>query len=258
MAKYEDYVNQVEGGLDAELDDAANVQAARLDDATPQVDWEDRYKELEKLNSRQAQTLGDQRKMIDEFITNPTPSEEPVVAETAAPITVDDLYANPDEAVRRAVESHPAIAEARKATEQFKQRELETELDQFNERHPDFSEIKVDPAFSNWVEDNSTRKELYSRGNSYDLSAADALLSLYKAEKGIKAVQDEATQRRAIEVASLEDSSSQQVAAPAQYSRTEFIAKKTRAAQGDLECEAWINANAAGYRIALGSGNVRD
>ena len=257
MARYEDYVKTVEGGLDAELDDAANVQAARLDDATPQVNWEDRYKELEKLNSRQAQTLGDQRRMIDDFIINPTPTE-PVIAETAAPITVDDLYANPDEAVRRAVESHPAIQEARKATEHFKQRELETELDKFNERHPDFSEIKVDPTFSNWVDDNSTRKDLYRRGNSYDLSAADALLSLYKAEKGIKAVQDEASQRRAIEVATLEDSSSRFVSEPARYSRQEFIAKKTRAAQGDPEAEAWINANAAGYRLALGSGNVRD
>jgi hypothetical protein len=258
MAKYEDYVKKVAGGLEAEIEDAAGQEAARIDDATPQIDWENRYKELEKLNSRQSKTLGEQRKMIDDFIVSPTPAPEPVIAEESRPITIDDLYANPDEAVKKAVESHPAIAEAKKITEKFQSNELERQMGEFTTRHPDFPEIKDEPEFRNWVEDNDTRKDLYVRGNSYDLSAADALLSLYKAEKGITAIRTEDEQRRAIEAASLEDSSAAFVAPTTQYSRSEYIAKKMAANQGNLEAEAWVNANSAPYRIALGNGQVRD
>jgi hypothetical protein len=195
--------------------------------------------------------------MIDQFTTNPTPNES-VSAEESAPITVDDLYADPDEAVRRAVESHPAIQEARDATASMKQRELNDQMDQFNTRHPDFGDIKTTPEFSNWVADNPTRGDLYNRGNAYDLSAADALISLYKAEKGIAQITAQETSRVAIEAATLEDSTAEVVAAAPAFSRQEFVAKKTRAAQGDLEAEAWINANVANYRAALVNGQVRD
>ena len=86
MAKVEDYMpggqqDPAGGVLEEEITDATQQQQARqrdpqtgqfVADATPQINWEERYSELEKLNSRQAQTLGDQRKMIDEFITNPS------------------------------------------------------------------------------------------------------------------------------------------------------------------------------------------
>ena len=116
MARIEDYLPGGEkdpnrqGGdlLDNSINDAAAQQQARLNDGTPAVDWETRYKELEKLNSRQAQTLGEQRKLIDEYIlSNPTPSTSQQPPEAPQPITVDDLYEDPNAAIQRAVESHP-------------------------------------------------------------------------------------------------------------------------------------------------------
>ena len=70
MAKYEDYITRGEDGLDREIDSAQVQQQERARDpetgqfvandteavtSTPDVNWQDRYSELEKHNSRQAQ-----------------------------------------------------------------------------------------------------------------------------------------------------------------------------------------------------------
>ena len=94
MATLEDYLpggdndpNAPAGGLDAEIKSADDDQQARVDDVTP-VDWETRYKNLEKLNGEQSQTVGEYRRVIDDYILNPTPASEPVVEELK-PITSD-------------------------------------------------------------------------------------------------------------------------------------------------------------------------
>ena len=272
MAKIEDYLpggsrdpNRGGDALDANITDAQNQQTARQEQprdpetgqfTSTQVDWEQRYKELEKLNSRQAQTLGEQRKLIDEYITgNPTPESEPEPqTESYQPITVDDLYEDPNAALQRAVDAHPAIREARKLTEQYQKDARDREADGFRERHPDYQEIAQSPEFQNWVVGDPTRVSLYSRGNEYDFSAADALFRLYKAEKGIAQVQEQ----KDIETAELVSSSGEMVQEPPRYSRGEYIEKLMKAKQGDLDAENWVKRNAAGYRQALASGNVRD
>lgn len=257
MAKYEDYVKQVQAddGIEGEIQDAGAQQQARQDDATLSVDWQQRYAELEKLNSRQAQTLGEYRKTIDEFITNPTPDAEAnKSAEALSPITVDDLYDDPNAAVLKAVESHPAIQEAKELKERIERDSRQAELDAFAGRHSDYQEIGASPEFQNWVAENPTRIDLFQRGNAYDFSAADALFSLYKAEQGLTQVNDAA----AIAQAELVTGSGEMVAEEATYSRSEYINTLKRAKQGDLEAEDWVKAHAANYRMALGSGNVRD
>lgn len=272
MAKIEDYLpggsrdpNRGGDALDANINDAANQQQARQEQprdpntgqyvASTPIDWEQRYKELEKLNSRQAQTLGEQRKLIDEYIVgSPTPESKPEPQESYQPITVDDLYEDPNAALQRAVDAHPAILEARKLTEQYQKDQREREADSFRQRHPDYQDIASSPEFQNWVVNDPTRVSLYSRGNEYDFSAADALFRLYKAEKGIAQVQE----RESIEQAELVSSSGEMVREPPKYSRGEYVEKLTRAKQGDLQAEDWVKRNAAGYRAALASGNVRD
>ena len=274
MARIEDYLpggqkdpNRGGDSLSANINDAQRQQEARQDqprdpetgqfvsDSTP-TDWEQRYKELEKLNSRQAQTLGEQRKLIDEYIvgTSSTPQPEPEPQESYQPITVDDLYEDPNAALQRAVDAHPAIREARKLTEQYQRDARDREAESFRERHPDYQDIAQSPEFQNWVVGDPTRVSLYTRGNEYDFSAADALFRLYKAEKGIAQVR----QQQSIEQAELVTSSGEMVREPPKYSRGEYIEKLTRSKQGDLDAENWVKRNAAGYRRALASGNVRD
>ena len=262
MANIADYLpggekdpNAPADGIDAEITDAQEQQSARLSDSTPSVDWQKRYQELEKLNSRQAQTLGEYRRTIDEFISSPTSTEQAAPQDTSPkPITWDDLSEDPDEAVRRAVESHPAIQEARQLKKKSEEAERERAIAEFQSRHSDYTEIAQSPEFQNWVVESPTRVELYTRGNQYDFSAADALFSLYKAEKGL----NQAKVAEDISQAELVSSSGEMVQEPPRYSRSEYIAKLQAARQGNLEAEAWVKRNAAGYRKALESGNVRD
>jgi hypothetical protein len=275
MARIEDYLpggskDPNAGGdlLQGNIEDAQQQQQHRqerprdpetgqfVSSAPPPTDWETRYKELEKLNSRQAQTLGEQRRIIDSYIMEEsstpgyaTPQEPP------SPITADELYEDPEGALNRAVERHPAIQEARKIREQFEAQQRDNQFHEFTKRHPDYSDIGATPEFQNWVADDPTRVELYNRGNQYDFSAADALFRLYKAETGIA----QAQQRQDIETAELVSSSGEHMPAePPKYSRSEYVGKLMRAKQGDLDAEDWIKRNAAGYRQALATGNVRD
>lgn len=252
--KYEDYVKGSQDELSEEIKDAASQQEARAEPSTPSVNWEERYKELEKLNSRQAQTLGQYRQTIDEFITNSTSSNPSTEDEEPTPISWEDLSEDPNAAVLRAVESHPAIREARTLKDQMVKQERERSLASFSERHPDYQDIAQSPEFQNWVVDSPTRMELFQRGNQYDFNAADALFSLYKAEQGLT----QSRQREEISQAELVSSSGELVQEPPKYSRAEYINKLKRSKQGDLEAEEWVKRNARGYREALMSGNVRD
>jgi hypothetical protein len=260
MANIADYLpggaSDPEGGINDEIKDAQGQQEARQDDATPAVDWEQRYSELEKLNSRQAQTLGDYRRTIDDFIVNPTPTNVAAdQTEEPATFSLDDFYDHPDEAIRKVVESHPAIQDARNIKANYEQDRKQAELNQFAEKHPDYADIGKSPEFQNWIMESPTRQDLFRRGDQYDFSAADALFSLYKAENGltqVKAQQD-------IQQAELVSSSGELAPAEVpQYSRSEYINNFKRAKQGDLNAEEWVKTHAAGYRMALQAGNVRD
>jgi hypothetical protein len=253
MAKYEDYVVRSEDGIDQEITQAQKEQQTRQTDSTS-VDWETRYKELEKLNSRQAQTLGEYRQTIDTFIANPTPSTPDTSNEPPKPITYDDLIEDPNAAISHGVDAHPAIQEIRALRDQLEADKIEAELNKFATKHSDYKEIYSSPEFQNWVVENPTRIDLHNRGNTYDFNAADALFSLYKAEKGMA----QAQQNQRIQDAELVNSSGQMVIEPPKFSRSEYIYKLTRSKQGDLDAEAWVNANRAQYRMALEAGNVRD
>jgi hypothetical protein len=268
MAKFSDYVVVGDDGIAVEIDAAAQAQQERErdpvtgqfvadtphPDATPNVDWEKRYSELEKLNSRQAQTLGEYRHTIDEFIASPTPSNEPDPSIAPSPITVDALYEDPDAVINKAVENHPAIQEARAMKLAMENQQRLADQETLRTKHPDLNEIAKSPEFQNWVVEDRTRVDLYKRGDSYDLGAADALFSLYKAEKGMTQVKTQ----QAIQQAELVTSSGEMVQEPPRYSRSEYINKLKRSKQGDLEAKEWVQANVANYRLALQANNVRD
>lgn len=272
MASYEDYAKkylQQEGdtGLEGEKAEATSQETERPRNpdngqfaaSTQDIDWENRYKELEKLNSRQAQDLGNYRKIVDEYIAHPTPATDAVnVNEEPQTISVDDLYDDPNAAIAKAVESHPAIREARETKAKLEAEAAAKEFGAFQERHGDFQEIAADPAFKNWVFENQTRLALAQTADRGDLTAADALFSLYKAERGLSQSQTSQQQAEAVAHASLEGGYGAEPPAPETYSRSAMLEQKIRAKQGDLAAERYVNQHAAAYRKALGSGNVRD
>jgi len=258
MAEYKDYIKPKEGTpeeVSAEITEAAAQQQARDDDATP-VDWEERYKDLEQHNSRQAQDLGRYKQLMDEYILSPTPAEvTPVERE---PITIDAFYENPDEAISKAVESHPAIQEAKQIKVDRENDLLKEAQVSFEKKHTDYTKILSTPEFANWLNDDATRVDLARRANAYDFSAADALFTLFKAEQAVRTVQAEVTVQKELEQASLEAAGAGEPPAPVLYSRVEFREQMIRAKQGDPKAERYVSGNIAKYRQALADKNVRD
>ena len=142
------------------------------------------HQEAEKLIGKQAQEVGEVRKLADELIkqnlagkTQPIKEEEPEV----------DFFENPQAAVRKTVDNHPDVLAARQASQEFKKMQIQQKLAQ---EHPDFAQIVQDQAFANWVKSSPVRISLYAKADGeYDYDSANELLSTYKQLRGVKAKQ---------------------------------------------------------------------
>lgn len=145
------------------------------------------HQEAEKLIGKQAQEVGEVRKLADELIKQnltskqqPTKEEEPEV----------DFFENPQKAVQKTVDQHPDVIAARQAAMEFKKMQIQQKL---AKEHPDFAEIVQDQEFANWVKSSPVRIGLYAKADGeYDFDSANELLSTYKALRGVKAKQTEA------------------------------------------------------------------
>jgi hypothetical protein len=142
------------------------------------------HQEAEKLIGKQAQEVGEVRKLADELIkqnlagkSQPVKEEEPEV----------DFFENPQAAVRKTVDNHPDVLAARQASQEFKKMQIQQKLAQ---EHPDFGQIVQDADFVNWVKSSPVRIGLYAKADGeYDYDSANELLSTYKQLKGVKAKQ---------------------------------------------------------------------
>ena len=142
------------------------------------------HQEAEKLIGKQAQEVGEVRKLADELIKQnlagkpqPIQEEEPEV----------DFFENPQEAVRRTVDNHPDVLAARQAGQEFKKMQIQQKL---AAEHPDFGQIAQDADFVNWVKSSPIRIGLYAKADGeFDYDSANELLSTYKQLRGVKAKQ---------------------------------------------------------------------
>ena len=142
------------------------------------------HQEAEKLIGKQAQEVGEVRKLADELIKQnlagkpqPIKEEEPEV----------DFFENPHAAVRKTVDKHPDVLAARHASQEFKKMQIQQKLAQ---EHPDFGQIAQDADFVNWVKSSPIRLGLYAKADGeFDYDSANELLSTYKQLRGVKAKQ---------------------------------------------------------------------
>jgi hypothetical protein len=138
------------------------------------------HQEAEKLIGKQAQEVGEVRKLADELIKQnlgsrqQTRQEEPEV----------DFFENPQKAVQRTVDNHPDILAARQATLEMKRAQIQQRLAQ---THPDFGEIAKEQDFANWVKSSPVRIKIFEQADSgYDFDSANELLSTYKQLRSVK------------------------------------------------------------------------
>ena len=145
------------------------------------------HQEAEKLIGRQAQEVGEIRKLTDELIkTNLNKNTQDTQVEPEV-----DFFEDPKKAIQKTVESHPDVLAARQAAQEFKKMQIQQKL---ASEHPDFTEVVNDPGFAEWVKGSKVRLDLYAKADTeYDFDSANELLSTYKALKGVKAKQTEET-----------------------------------------------------------------
>jgi hypothetical protein len=190
-----------------EMPSELEAEEAKLPEAVPDTKPElpDRYRnkslediikmhqEAEKVIGRQAQEVGEVRKLADELIkqnlgakSQPVEKEEPEV----------DFFEDPKKAIHKTIETHPDVLAAREASAQFRVLQAKQKLAQ---THPDYEQVVQNEDFTNWVKSSPIRIGLYAKADAEaDFDAANELLSTYKELRGVrtKQVEQQATAAR--------------------------------------------------------------
>ena len=142
------------------------------------------HQEAEKLIGKQAQEVGEVRKLADELIKQNLGSRQQQTRQEEPEV---DFFENPQKAVQRTVDNHPDILAARQVTLEMKRSQIQQRLAQ---EHPDFGEIAKDQDFANWVKSSPVRIKIFEQADSgYDFDSANELLSTYKQLRTVKSKQ---------------------------------------------------------------------
>lgn len=143
--------------------------------------------EAESLMSRQADELGQQRKLMQSLIeaqnnaTDTTPPEEPVAQE-------DNFFDDPVNAVNKAIENHPDVIKAREERMGNVQKH---NLDSLDKAYPDWQETVKDSSFQKFIGDSATRTEMFRKADSeYRSDLAIELFDWYSQTKMSSATQE--------------------------------------------------------------------
>jgi hypothetical protein len=144
------------------------------------------HQEAEKLIGKQAQEVGEVRKLADELIKHNLGNTPTATKEQEPEV---DFFEDPKKAIQATVDRHPDIIAARQANGDFKKMQVQQKL---SKEHPDFVEVAQDPEFANWVKSSPIRLGLWAKADGeFDYDSANELLSTYKELRGVKAKQTE-------------------------------------------------------------------
>lgn len=152
------------------------------------------YQELEQAFGRQGQEVGELRRLADEVIRAKI---QPAPVQQAEPEDEDidevEFFANPKQAIQKAIDRHPKVQQAVALTQQLGQRSNQQRM---LEKHPDALEITNSEEFKQFVSASPLRQKLFVAAHKmYNLEAADELLSTFKELKSVR--QTQATERTA-------------------------------------------------------------
>jgi hypothetical protein len=147
------------------------------------------HQEAEKLIGKQAQEVGEVRKLADELLKQSLASNnKPQHIEQQEPEI--DFFEDPKKAIQKELSAHPDVIAAREAALTFKKMQIQQKL---NSDHPDFTQVVQDPEFVNWVKSSPVRMGLYAKADAeYDYDSANELLSTFKQIKSVKAKETKA------------------------------------------------------------------
>ena len=138
------------------------------------------HQEAEKLIGKQAQEVGEVRKLADELLKQNLGSKQQQV-EVEPEV---DFFENPQKAVQNTIDKHPDVLAARQAGMEFKRMQIQQKLAQ---DHPDYTQVVNDSEFQNWVKSSPIRLGLYAKADGeFDHDSANELLSTFKQLRGVR------------------------------------------------------------------------
>jgi len=182
------------------------------------------HQEAEKLIGKQAQEVGEVRKLADELLKQNLSSKQQRIQEEEPEV---DFFENPQKAVQATIDKHPDVLAARQASQEFKRMQIQQKLAQ---DHPDYSEVVNDSEFQNWVKSSPVRLGLYAKADGeFDYDSANELLSTFKQLRGVKAKETEkasdATRAKSMKAAQVDVGGSGE-SSKRVYRRTDLIRLK--------------------------------
>jgi len=194
MATFEDPIQEEELELEEEV--VEEQQEPEVEEATPEPEIPEKYRgksladivkmhqESEKLIGRQAQEVGEVRKLADELLKrelSQKKSIEPQEEETDPSL---NYFEDPVGAVNKAVDSHPAIQEAKQQAFAYKQQQVTQRL---RNEFSNFDDVVQDQNFFKWIEASPIRTRLFTEAHSqYDYDSDAELLSTWNAMNPVK------------------------------------------------------------------------
>jgi hypothetical protein len=143
------------------------------------------HQEAEKLIGRQAQEVGEVRKLADSLLKQQLEAKHDKQPEPAQEI---DWFDDPQKAINQALESNPVL---RQLQEQQAVQAQRAALDVIEKTHPDFVSVAQSEDFQQWVAGSKVRQRLYNDANNYDADSALELLDNYKSLRGLKQQKEE-------------------------------------------------------------------
>jgi len=178
------------------------------------------YSELEKQYGKQAQELGETRKLADQLVQRELQTAQSAPKADEADDEDEFDYDNPLKSIDRLVEK-----KLRPVTEKLSANDSANVQKKLADKHPDFMDVVQSSEFGEWVNSSPVRQDLYSRANvNLDFNSADELLSTFKAlhPKAEQAKPDSKAQQERVNEMTTESGSSGQTSTKV-YKRKELI-----------------------------------
>lgn len=179
------------------------------------------HQNAEKMIGKHSSEVGELRKVVDDFIR----SQATTTPQAQSEDDDVDFFVDPDTAIKKAIERHPAVQQANQYSVQAKRAAAQAELER---KHPDLKDIVQDASFAEWIQASKIRTQLFlDADQNYNADAADELLSTWKELKGRtnQAVEAEAKARKATakQAATGTARASSEPMARKKYRRTDII-----------------------------------
>jgi hypothetical protein len=203
---------ETQGEFDQVEQPSQTVEQAVVEDTKPAVpekyqgksvdDIIRMHQEAEKLIGKQAQEVGEVRRLADDLIKqNLQSNHKPIVEEPEV-----DFFEDPQKAIQNTVNRHPDVMAAKQATQEFKRMNIQQKL---AATHPDFQQVVQDQGFADWVKQSPVRMGLYAKADGeYDFDSAHELLSTYKQLKQVQTKQvaavDNTARQQSLKAASVD------------------------------------------------------